>query len=325
MTEILAKYFSGNASNEEVDQVKKWRNESKENSAEFLEYASDWNSNSNVTEVDMKKAFTKVMSEIKPDNQVLLSSKPTYQVYLKYAAVILIGVGIAMFGVNYENIFQNSELAFQTEGKQTQEVTLLDGSIVHLSENSSISYLNDFEGNTREVVLKGKAFFDIKRNENKPFIVRTDNSEIKVLGTSFLVDSHLGENTEVVVKTGKVSVAKNSILNSSTIELNPGEMGSVKSNVQKSINKNSNYLAWQTKIIDFNRSEMSEVVRILEEVYFVDIQLSNNDINSCSLTAKFDHREIDTVLEIISQTFNIELQQKSKNKFILTGAGCSAN
>jgi transmembrane sensor len=324
MIELLAKYFSGNASENEVLQVKNWRNESDENSTEFIQHASNWNITSDV-QVDTKKAFSNVLSNIEMDNQILMHSKPAFPAYLKYAAILLIGVGVVFFGINYKNDLSNVKIAFQTLDKQTREVILLDGSKVYLSENSSIAYVNDFEGATREITLKGKAFFDIKRNENKPFIVRTDNSEIKVLGTSFLVDCHLGESTEVVVKTGKVSVVKNSMPNSNTIELNPGEVGMVKIDVEKSVNQNANYLAWQTKIIDFSHAEMSEVVNVLEEVYFVDIKLSDTNINNCSLTAKFDHREIDTVLEIISQTFNMNLQKKGKSNFILSGVGCSAN
>jgi ferric-dicitrate binding protein FerR (iron transport regulator) len=324
MIELLAKYFSGNASENEVLQVKNWRNESDENSTEFIQHASNWNITSDA-QVDTKKAFSNVLSNIEMDNQILMLSKPAFPAYLKYAAILLIGVGIVFFGINYKNDLSNGKIAFQTLDKQTREVILLDESKVYLSENSSIAYVNDFEGATREVTLKGKAFFDVERNENKPFIVRTDNSEIKVLGTSFLVDCHLGESTEVVVKTGKVSVAKNSMPNSNTIELNPGEQGMVKIDVEKSVNQNANYLALQTKIIDFSHAEMSEVGNVLEEVYFVDIKLSDTNINNCSLTAKFDHREIDTVLEIISQTFNMNLQKKGKSNFILSGAGCSAN
>jgi len=323
MIELLAKYFSGNASKDEVLQVKNWRNKSNENATEFFQHVSNWNNTSDA-QVDTSKAFSNVLSNIEQDNQILMPSRPDFPAYLKYAAVLLIGVGIVFFGINYVNDSSNNKIAFQTLDKQTREVSLIDGSKVYMSENSSIAYVNDFEGDTREVTLKGKAFFDIKRNENKPFIVRTDNSEIKVLGTSFLVDCHLGESTEVVVKTGKVSVAKKST-NSNTIELNPGEVGMVKVNVEKSVNRNTNYLAWQTRIIDFSQTEMSEVVNVLEEVYFVDINLSDANINNCSLTAKFDHREIDTVLEIISQTFNMNLQKKGKSKFVLSGKGCSAN
>jgi ferric-dicitrate binding protein FerR (iron transport regulator) len=324
MIELLAKYFSGNASENETLQVKNWRNESSENAAEFFQHASNWNVNTH-SEIDTNKAFSNILSNIELDNQVLMSSKPAFPAFLKYAAILLVGVGIVFFGINYTSDLTNDKVAFQTLDKQTREVILLDGSKVYMSENSSIAYASDFEGNTREVTLKGKAFFDIKRNEEKPFIVRTDNSEIKVLGTSFLVDSHSGENTEVVVKTGKVSVARNSTANPSSIELTPGEVGKVNVDIKKSVNKNTNYLAWQTKVIDFSSANMSEVVGILEEVYFVDIKLSDTKINDCSLTAKFDDREIDTVLEIISQTFNMELEKKGKSKFLLSGEGCSAN
>lgn len=325
MTEKLAKYFSGNATAEEVLQIKEWRNANRENSEEFFQYSNAWN-HIKPSKEDTKGAYANILSQIEADDEISIAQKPSFASYLKYAAILILGIGVSYFVYNSELNFGSNKVAVQTTEKQTQNVTLPDGSKVYLSENSTVSYLNDFKGETREVILKGKAFFDITRNENKPFIVKTDNSEIKVLGTSFLVDTHLGKNTEVVVKTGKVSVAKKSkSIEKEIIELSPGEVGLVKNQVKKSLNTNQNYLSWQTKIIDFDRSQMSEVVKTLEEVYFVDINLSDADINNCTLSAKFDHREIDVVMEIISQTFGLGLQQKGKNKFILSGVGCAAN
>ena len=320
MTEILAKYLSGNASDDEKNQIKNWRNQNSENSEEFLQFSKAWNHNSH-NNFNSKVTFSSILSEIEPDNQVFIKSENTFSTYLKYAAILILGIGVSFLVYNSE-IF-NSELVYQTNLKQTQEIILPDGSKVHLSENSSISLVGDFEGTTRKVELKGKAFFDITRDEQKPFIVRTYNSNIKVLGTSFLVDSYNDNNTKVVVKTGKVSVAKNSG-SSTTLELIPGEVATVNKQVEKSINTNQNYLSWKTKIIDFNKSPMSDVINTLEEVYFVKIKVSDTDINNCTLSAKFDHRDIDVVMEIISQTFNLDLKQKGKNRYQLNGSGCSS-
>lgn len=338
MIELLAKYFSGNVSDEEKSQIDSWRNESEQNAAEFFEYATIWNRGAGEVEFDKKSALNSVMAQINAPSNVetpvvnLKSGKTGWKSYLRYAAVLIMGLGLAFYLMQQEEIIEipaETLAVIQTTDREQQEIVLPDGSKVSLDENSSLSYSQAFDGSTREVELDGKAFFEIKRNINRPFIVRTEETEVRVLGTSFLVNTAAKDHsTEIVVATGKVAVAKNSRKyknNTDKVELTPGEKATIVRNgevLAKTVNENTNFLAWKTSIIEFSEERMSSVIETLEEVYHVKIDVSDSNIENCKLTATFDHRPIGSVMEIIAASFGSEVQEISKFEYRLVGQNC---
>ncbi|RYF19451.1 MAG: FecR family protein, partial [Flavobacteriales bacterium] len=108
-----------------------------------------------------------------------------------------------------------------TRASEKKIITLSDGSTVTLNNESELEYPKKFSDSTREVHLKGEAFFEISKNKLKPFIVKTGQLNVKVLGTSFNVKHYqTDKNINVVVATGKVGV--NAIGDKKIWLLNPG-------------------------------------------------------------------------------------------------------
>jgi len=104
-------------------------------------------------------------------------------------------------------ISDNRGMETQNNANTNQTLTLPDGSKVVLEKNSSIIVSEDFGKVNRTVLLKGKAFFKVVRNEKKPFLVRMGNLVTEVLGTSFKVGSdNQNKSIEISVISGKVSV-----------------------------------------------------------------------------------------------------------------------
>ncbi len=144
----------------------------------------------------------------------IAASKPTTRQwismhFLQYAAV---GIGIIVVGAIaflQLNKIPMNHLAFieKTNEHGIPQVYILpDSSEVFLGAGSTLRYPENFNEDTREVQLQGEGFFQVKRNEEKPFIIQTGNIETRVLGTSFKVESFQGFPVEVSVATGKVSV-----------------------------------------------------------------------------------------------------------------------
>ncbi len=77
--------------------------------------------------------------------------------------------------------------------------------------------------------------------------------------------------------------------------------------LEKSLNSNLNFLAWKTNDLIFNETPLSEVVRCLEKVYHIEIRLTEPDLETLKLTAHFDKKPIDFVLDVVRLTFNLEL------------------
>ena len=81
--------------------------------------------------------------------------------------------------------------------------TLADGSVIYIAQNSLFSFPEEFESGSRNVELKGEAFFDITPNPDKPFIIETDEALIEVLGTAFNVKTQNGKGFRAFCRPGK--------------------------------------------------------------------------------------------------------------------------
>ncbi|NQU51095.1 MAG: FecR domain-containing protein [Bacteroidetes bacterium] len=328
--ELLANYLNNEVSSGERLEVESWLNESEKNREELMECqqmlkkvdvyykAKSFNSNA---------AWSNVHSKINPAQLTVVQRKKgrkeTIAQFYKYAAIIV--VAILLGSVGYYIGFRNQTPAFYSEiisvEKQVlKEYVLPDGSVVTLNSNSKLEFPKQFAGNVREVTIIGEAFFDVKPNPKKPFIINAGNTQVKVLGTSFNVCAYPEtETVEVVVKTGKVQVIQKTddlLAENNEVFLTPGEKGTLfnESNLlEKSVNTDLNFLAWKTNDIIFNETPLGEVIRCLEKVYHIEIQLNETELNDLILTAHFDKKPIDFVLNVVRLTFNLELNGENEH------------
>ena len=156
---------------------------------------------------------------------------PFYNYLVKVAAslLILVGLGSAVYlesKTQPEQELAQSIITKTTEWGQRSDIVLSDGTQITLNAGSSIEFPESFEGApVREVTLNGEAFFEVAKNPNKPFLIKTEGVTTKVLGTSFNVNSYaFNDHISVTVKTGKVQVqstSKNGQVN--TVYLLPNE------------------------------------------------------------------------------------------------------
>lgn len=306
MEEKLTKYFSGESSLDEIEEVHSWRSESESNAFAFLEAKKIWLGSEEIPKPDNSILENILKSE--EDNEAQNHSlKITWWKYAA-AAIVLFTVGFFLFN-------NNSDIKGQK---------LSDGSEISFHGESYLKSINITEG-IREVELVGKAYFDIERDERRPFVIITENARVEVLGTSFVIDSD-NSKTEVSVESGLVSLVKPGGQGRTdlSVKLSEGEMGTVNtsnSGIIKRNNSNANYLAWKTKTLTFQRAKMSEVENVLEDVYGIDVQFENENLKNCNLTAKFKERKAKDAIEIIAKTFNLTFEMR-KEKVVLKGKGC---
>jgi len=200
--------------------------------------------------------------------------------------------------------------------------TLPDGTLVSLNSNTKLRYPKKFGRSTREVTIEGEAFFEVKPNKNKPFIIHAGNAQIKVLGTSFNVNAYPESKlVEVTVETGRVQVLNKTDKSVQTNELilTPGDKGTLiyeSNSLSKTTNQNPNFLAWKTHNLIFKATSLDEVIQELAKVYKVDIRLADSNLNKLLLTAQFNNYSLDFILEVIETTFKIETQ-KIDGQYIL--------
>lgn len=188
---------------------------------------------------------------------------------------------------NKSNNLVNNTLAIHQ--KENRVIFLPDGSTVILSPGSRLNYPSTFDGmEKREVFLYGEAFFDIKHNASRPFIVHTGKVETIVLGTAFNIKAIPGEkDITVTVKRGKVKVTdENKILGIITpnqqITYNKEKVSSTLKIVES-----DSYLDWKDQDLFIDNLTLSEAAMLLEEQYKVKIIISDSSIREQRFTATF--------------------------------------
>jgi len=213
-----------------------------------------------------------------------------------------------------------------------QKILLKDGSLVILKPQSSIIYGKEFNIKKREVFLIGQAFFKVKRNVTKPFVVHSGDLNTEVLGTSFWVKSNIRNNQiEVSVTSGKVSVYANKVsdnnnLNGVIITRNQKVVFDIES---KTINSTivDNPLPILTP--DFSKDQLvfqstplQSVLSTMSKHYGVEIILTNPKSNECQITADLNGLPLFTQLDLICGSIAATYEKRGTVIFI-TGEGCN--
>lgn len=216
-------------------------------------------------------------------------------------------------------------------------ILLPDGSSVVLQPESSLSYSKSGNAKTREVTLKGRAFFEIVKNPEKPFLVYTYGLATKVLGTSFLIDApEEGKEIKVEVTTGKVSVfsldapgTNKNQMNSAALKgftLNPTdkivfsrEDGKFKKTAENTGENLVDDIASQSFV--FDETPVAEVFLALEKAYNVRILYDKEQMGGCPLNANLIGQPIYEKLSVICNALDAGFEIKD-NVVTITGQGC---
>jgi transmembrane sensor len=266
--------------------------------------------------IDVDKAWENIYSRIEDNG--LLSGKSIadkqsrFRSFMKIAASILIfiSLGATLLYLNNKDFLSAKLVVVTNANERNIEVTLPDQSKVYLNRNSELSYHKNLGRSSRKVTLKGEAFFDIKHDPLKPFIIDAGKAIVKVLGTSFSVlTSNPNNAVEVFVKTGRVMLSDNS--GNQNLILDPGYIGTMDlKSSNKSVNENPNYLSWNTDLLSYERTKLDLVFTDLKKVFDIDVIADNPEILKESITTTFEKEPQDTIIRIICSTFNFSYKKE---------------
>jgi len=313
---LLGKYLSGEAVPEEAMAVDDWLHQSAENSAAFRELAAIWHNASGHAPhrlPDKAAAWQEIKGRM-PATRVVRSNKH----WLAIAAGIILIVGcfavVQLFKKKPIETFSQVTLYATNEAKAD---TLPDHSVVTLSKSSSLHYPADFNIKTRELLLEGEAFFDVAPNPAIPFIVNAGDIKIKVLGTSFKVERQQGI-VRVVVQTGVVSMYHTAAQQT----VKAGQTGVYEPEGQRLYIEAAKAPASEAHVFDFHDARLEEIMQALGQAYGFKPVFENTELRDCRMSAEFDNKPLDYVLDIVSTTLNVQIQVKDKVAYI-SGEGCN--
>jgi transmembrane sensor len=228
-------------------------------------------------------------------------------VYWLAAASVLIIMGIV--------VWLNINSGFRTSDHEKLAIGLTDGSSVTLNYTSRLEVADDFGGKNRRVSLQGEAFFNIQKDEGKPFIITLGHHEVIVVGTSFNV-RYRDELAEITVRSGNVQLHANNKF----LTLAAGEKGTISPTGGLSrVEWNANDFAWYSKTLILRMKSLKEVAEILSKLFTKKVEVSPA-IASMTLTAEIQYETIDDILVIIEETFDVEWKRDA-NKIYIYGKG----
>lgn len=241
----------------------------------------------------------------------------TYIHMLRLAAILVMMIlsSLALSYILFNQESEIQEIVFReiiTDRNQRASIQLSDGTKVNLSVDSRIRMPDQFARDVREIELTGEAYFDVAHSPDRPFIIRSGNTTVQVLGTDFGVRAYPDEDQiRVVVKSGSVAVRSSIGQEQNSVILKPGQLARVASN-STSINTEwvdpDSYLSWIDGKLSFNQSTLSEVISQLERWYDLEVVLENQSIKDRRLTAVIDSRSLINVLNVISQSVDLSYE-----------------
>nr|WP_321358789.1 FecR domain-containing protein [uncultured Draconibacterium sp.] len=245
--------------------------------------------------------------------------------FIRIAAVLVLAVSITLVWNTLKNngsdsyeltAENNTQLQKSTGYGELSNVTLSDGSQVKLNAGSKICFDEKFTGKTRRVSLRGQAFFDVARDENKPFIIQTGDLDISVLGTSFDVKAFEDDDFALVtVVSGKVKV-------SSEVEeyiITPNEQVYFQKSTGKIIKRDvrsEDFIKWMDGTLYFDKTNVGEMIKQLERWYNVKIIVNAPEVLTKTVSGEYTNENLTSILKTMAFSLNVDYEIEG-NEIIL--------
>ena len=238
---------------------------------------------------------------------------------LARVAAILIPLFIIAGGYHYYTSTKSNMTEISVAYGEDKHLFLPDGSELWVNAGTTIKYQSEFRGEERLVYLDGEAYFSVKKDESRPFIVRSKALSVKVLGTKFNVKAYAGDKNAIATLTsGKVEVTIGA--NESKI-LNPNE--------QLIYNKATSAIditevmptetdSWLTGKLIFDNVPLKEIIQTLERRFNITINNKTDIPDSKLYAVKFLKGEsLDEIMVILEELAEFSCK-RNENKLILT-------
>ncbi len=308
--QLLIKYLLQETSQEKSRAIEQWLSENPAHQTRYEQVKFVWDSSKELlqsSEVNAGKAWERfVEKRARHEKHKLKFSLP---VWFRAAAAILVFIfaGAMLYSLPQEGRAYFVGVDLKSNNVAVQ-LPLLDGSKITLNRNSEVTYSQKLFRKERLVTMKhGEAYFEVERNEDRPFKVQIDKISLTVLGTSFHVKK-TGDLIEVILDSGSVEVA----LGEQKIIQEPQERIIIDQKtgaVDKSRQTNLLFRYYVDNKFIAENIPLQELVNVLNLAYGAEITIGSAMLQSMPITTTLNYGSLSENLEVIKQTLDIHVTE----------------
>jgi transmembrane sensor len=328
---LIARYISGEASEAEKQELEQWMSNNESNKKYFdgIVFADSKAVTSHkIITVDVDRAWNTVHGKMRTPSEnafpKLSTQRKTIPLWVRYAAILLLITGLSFF---FQNRIAQYRFNLSTFTHSTTDsvssFALIDSSIITLNQHSTLVLAKGYGKNERRMALTGEAFFEVEPNLEKPFVVESGETFIKVTGTSFNVKNIESDSlVEVYVQSGSVLFFSE---NNEGITLLAGEVGVYNKNKGtfiKVLQADRNTTAYTNRVFVFYNTPLKELFRQITRVYGAEFVFVNPEVAFCIITVSFNDDELETIVSIVTETLNLSYSIID-GQYHISGEACS--
>ena len=294
--DLLTRYLDGKLEEEDATRLMAWIRESPDHAKslfEMKETAMSLGYDSSKKLPWIEQEWNSFLKRTHPDR------KPSFPGWLRWAlaTLCLLLVSGLLLHRHMDVNRQEVPIVVRTSFGQQAESTLPDGSTVRLGPCTEISYSPHSWKKNRAISLNGEAAFDVTRNEKAPFIVRTRNVSVTVLGTSFDVSAYQeDEESSVILKEGSVRVS----LGESIFTLKPGQSFCLNHNdgTYRIHSTEEEDLSWENNVFVFKDEPLEKMQSKLYRRFGYSFDIAPNCLDR-SYRAHLEHESLSEFLNML--------------------------
>jgi ferric-dicitrate binding protein FerR (iron transport regulator) len=309
---LITKIFNQSAGNDDQEKLQQWIDEDSSHKRELEKIKTLWEESCKLkpfTEIDAESDWLVVERKISRSLLTRHKSIPLYSYIIRIAAIVILAVGLT-FGLTKilkTSVKISSHLITYQTNENVKTYRLPDGSVVTLNINSSISLDRKFNSDSRDIILKGEAFFEVQHQPLIPFRVFTGNSIVEVTGTRFsiLEDTSF---IRVMVLSGSVSLQSSENPKVETI-IAQQESGYIfpDNTLKKQSEINLNNISWKTGQLIFHKTPIKSALQDIAHHFHKQLSIDENLKDS--LTAQFTNQPLQDILEEIRIITSLSVQE----------------
>jgi transmembrane sensor len=205
----------------------------------------------------------------------------------------------------------------------SSSITLADGTHVWLNAGSRLIYPSRFVDRTREVFLTGEAFFDVQENEKQPFVVKTADMLLEVLGTRFNVTAYPEDfAVQTVLAEGSVEIKSVSAgKREKGVLLKPGELAYFNKKTQETITQRVNvdeYTLWTQGLFHFSNTDFNRITKKLERFYNIRFQFDDPFKGGIQVSGKLDvSKERSEVFQYLERLTGLQIIEINERHYVI--------